>query len=153
MQPGYECYVGCIVQKEGKDVIIKNDEYDCELSATWEISRVERHLLRKRIYFWNDIFYDDVEEDMKGILASLDTLEQTSKEQKNVEKRQHKRSIKDIVIKMLVFIFSPVILIGMFFGLVAADDDSDNFGRKVTIASGVIVLILIAAIILSILYL
>ena len=45
------------------------------------------------------------------------------------------------------------ILIGMLLGLVAADDVSDSFGRNVAIASGVFILILIAVIVLSVLYL
>ena len=153
IQNGYECYVGCIVQKDGKDVIIKNDEYDCELSATWEISHVEWYLFQKRIYCWKDISYDDVEEDLKELLACLDTSEQMPQKEESVEEKRHKQSMKDIIIKIVVFIFSPVILIGMLLGLVVADDVSDNFGRNVAIASGVFILILIAVIVLSVLYL
>ena len=97
--------------------------------------------------------YRFVEEDLKELLACLDTSEQMPQKEESVEEKRHKQSMKDIIIKIVVFIFSPVILIGMLLGLVAADDVSANFGRNVAIASGVFILILIAVIVLSVLYL
>lgn len=69
---GYECYVCCEVQRDGKEIQINSIDGEADyysLSATWMVSSIERFFLKARVSLYPDI--DDIEDDMKELFRLL----------------------------------------------------------------------------------
>lgn len=71
-QNGYQCYVYCVVQKDGHEVRI--DSIDGEvnyysLSTAWMISSIFRKFCKLNVTFYVSI--DDVDTDLNGFLSQL----------------------------------------------------------------------------------
>ncbi len=69
---GYECYIYCEVQKDGKEVHIDSNDGEVDyyaLSVSWIISSIERRCFK--IYVSLCSATDDVENDMKELLRLL----------------------------------------------------------------------------------
>ena len=77
MENGYGCFVGCTIQKDGKDLILQtNDEYEWEVAnVSWQITAVEMYWFKKRIELFDDIPYDEINEDMRDLLEALDEVD------------------------------------------------------------------------------
>ena len=72
---GYECYVYCIIEKNGKEVHIKSDDGEADyyvLETSWMISLICRRFHKLRV----SLFYasvSDVDNDLKQLLSQLKT--------------------------------------------------------------------------------
>ncbi len=69
---GYECYVFCEGQRDGKEVRIESNDGEVDyysLSATWIVSSIERNFLKTKVSLYSDT--DDIEEDMKELFQLL----------------------------------------------------------------------------------
>ncbi len=69
---GYECYVFCEGQRDGKEVRIESNDGEVEyysLSATWIVSSIERNFLKTKVSLYSDT--DDIEEDMRELFWLL----------------------------------------------------------------------------------
>ena len=71
-QNGYECYVYCDIQKDGKVVCI--DSFDGEvdyylLSTAWMISSIFRHFWKLNVTLCTSM--DDIEDDLNDFLLQL----------------------------------------------------------------------------------
>ena len=69
---GYECYVYCEVQKNGKEVHIESNDGEVDyyaLSASWIISSIERKFFKINVVLSSAT--DDVESDMNELLKLL----------------------------------------------------------------------------------
>lgn len=73
---GYECYIYCEVQQNGKEVHIESTDGEVDyyaLSASWIISSIERNLFKLRVSLYTNT--DDIENDMEKLLRLLRTQE------------------------------------------------------------------------------
>lgn len=69
---GYECYIYCEVQKDGKEVHIESNDGEVDyypLSASWIISSIERKIFKISVSLC--VAADDVEDDMNKLLQLL----------------------------------------------------------------------------------
>ena len=69
---GYECYIYCEVQKDGKEVHIKSNDGEVDyyaLSASWIISSIERRFFRINVSLCSAA--DDIENDMNRLFQLL----------------------------------------------------------------------------------
>ncbi len=69
---GYECYIYCEVQKDGKEVHIESNDGEVDyypLSASWTISFMRRGFFK--INVWLCSATDDIEEDMERLVRLL----------------------------------------------------------------------------------
>lgn len=69
---GYECYIYCEVQRDGKEVHIKSNDGEVDyyaLSASWIISLIERRFFKINVSLCSAT--DDIEDDMNRLLQLL----------------------------------------------------------------------------------
>ena len=69
---GYNCYVYCVVQKNGRDVSIKSTDEEADyycLSTTWMVSSVCRNFFKLMVSLYTDT--NDVYEDLEYLLLKL----------------------------------------------------------------------------------
>lgn len=69
---GYQCYIYCEVQKDGKEVHIESNDGEVDyypLSASWIISSIERWFFKSNVYLCSAT--DDIESDMNELLQLL----------------------------------------------------------------------------------
>lgn len=69
---GYECYIFCEVQKDGREVHIKSNDGEVDyyaLSSSWIISSIERRFFKNNVSLCSAA--DDVEDDMNRLLQLL----------------------------------------------------------------------------------
>jgi len=73
---GYECYVYCLVKKDGKEVRIKSSDGEADyypLITSWMISCAYRRFHKLKVTTYEDI--DDVEVDINEFLEKLKWIE------------------------------------------------------------------------------
>ncbi len=71
-QNGYQCYVYCVVEKNGKEVCVKSVDGEVAyyaLSTTWNISSIFRRFLKLRVWLYSDV--DDVDVELKNLQSRL----------------------------------------------------------------------------------
>lgn len=69
---GYECYIYCEVQKDGKEVHIESNDGEVDyyaLSVSWIISSIERRFFKINVSLCSAT--DDIENDMDKLLQLL----------------------------------------------------------------------------------
>ena len=69
---GYECYVCCEVQRDGKKVNVKSNDGEADyysLSAAWMVSSIKRNFFRTKVVLYS--YDDDAENDMKDLFRLL----------------------------------------------------------------------------------
>lgn len=69
---GYECYIYCEIQKNGKEVHIESDDGEVDyypLSASWIISSIERRFFKLNVSLCSAT--DDIENDINELLQLL----------------------------------------------------------------------------------
>ncbi len=69
---GYECYVCCEVQKDGKELNIKSTDGEADyysLSAAWAVSSIERKFFKSKVFLYSDTC--NIENDMKEMFRLL----------------------------------------------------------------------------------
>lgn len=69
---GYECYVCCEVQRDGKEVNIKSTDGEADyysLSAAWVVSSIERKFFKSKVFLYSDTC--DIENDMREMFRLL----------------------------------------------------------------------------------
>ncbi len=77
-QNGYECYVYCVVRKEGKDVCVTSFDGEADyysLSTAWMISSIFRKFFRLNVELYDNT--DDMETDLSDFLSKLKDLPDT----------------------------------------------------------------------------
>lgn len=73
---GYECYIYCEVQKDGKEVHIESNDGEADyyaLSASWTISSINRWFFKIIVSLCSAT--DDIENDMNELLQMLSNEE------------------------------------------------------------------------------
>lgn len=71
-QNGYQCYVYCVVQKDGKEVCIGSIDGEADyypLSAAWMISSIFRKFFKLNVELYANI--DDADTDLNDFLTQL----------------------------------------------------------------------------------
>ena len=69
---GYECYIYCEVQKDGKEVCIKSNDGEVDyypLSASWIISSITRQFFKIKVSLC--LATDDINEDINMLFQLL----------------------------------------------------------------------------------
>ncbi len=75
MENGYECYVFCIVEKDGKEVQIKSFDGEVDyypLIASWKISSVSRKFFKLKVTTYEKL--NDIDDEMNSMLSKLQHL-------------------------------------------------------------------------------
>ena len=71
-QNGYQCYVYCVVQKDGDDVCISSFDGETDyyiLSTAWMISSIFRSIFKLKVELYENT--DDVDTDLNDFLSQL----------------------------------------------------------------------------------
>ena len=71
-QNGYQCYVYCVVQKNGKEVCIGSIDGETDyypLSTAWMISSIFRKFFKLNVELYVNV--DDADKDLNGFLTQL----------------------------------------------------------------------------------
>ena len=69
---GYECYVYCEVQRDGKEVHVKSTDGEADyysLSAAWMVSSIERNWFKTKVSLYSNTA--DIDSDMKELFQLL----------------------------------------------------------------------------------
>lgn len=69
---GYQCYVYCVVQKDGKDVCVNSIDGEADyysLSTAWMISSVSRNFFKLKVLLYDDV--DEVDVDLSDLFSQL----------------------------------------------------------------------------------
>lgn len=72
---GYQCYVYCIVQKDGNEVFINSIDAEADyypLSTAWMVSSIFRKYLKLNVELYTNT--DDADADLKYFLSQLNNL-------------------------------------------------------------------------------
>lgn len=75
LKNGYECYVYCLVKKDGEEVRIKSDDGEADyypLITSWMISSISRKWFNLKISIYTNL--DDVEAEIDEFLLELKHL-------------------------------------------------------------------------------
>lgn len=75
LKNGYECYVYCLVEKDGEEVRIQSSDGEADyypLITSWMISSVSRKCHRLKVSVYTNV--DDVEADINEFLLELKHL-------------------------------------------------------------------------------
>ena len=76
LKNGYECYVYCVVQRDGKEVHIVSHDGEADyypLSTGWMISSINRSFLKLKVSLYTDA--NDIDDNLKDFLLQLERLE------------------------------------------------------------------------------
>lgn len=74
-QNGYQCYVYCMIQKDGNEVRIDSIDGEADyypLSTAWMISYIFRKFFKLNVELYSDT--DDVDVDLNGFLSQLQDI-------------------------------------------------------------------------------
>lgn len=69
---GYQCYVYCVVQRDGKEVCVESTDGEADyytLSTAWMVSSIFRKCFNLRVTLYENI--DDIDVDLKNFLSQL----------------------------------------------------------------------------------
>ncbi len=79
LKNGYECYVYCVVLRNGKEVRIVSNDGEADyypLSTEWMISSINRHFFKLEISLYTDM--NDIYEELEEFLLQLHNTENGS---------------------------------------------------------------------------
>lgn len=76
IQNGYECYVYCLIEKDGEAVRKKSSDGEADwypLETEWMITSVRRRMCKLEISLYEDL--DDIDTDLKFLFSQFKSME------------------------------------------------------------------------------